>query len=526
MDKPEKVLLRAKITYFFKETFRARSKAEYKEIFSRGLNEDNSGITGAFPWLYVRAFFALFILFTINTLVLRLTNNTLYVPSVTFLGGITFTIPFIVLLFELYPKRNLSLFLILSVLVGGGTAAGVLSQLFYSLINTDNPWVKAVASGCIEEFCKIIPAIAAIELTKRKNPYACFLVAASVAAGFSVIEDMGYIFYYSDKYVNYYSDVQATIALFLERGLSSFCTHILWTGAVGWAYCMSKKPFGSLWIFMLVASAGLHVCWNLPLEGWVMVVDIVLCVIVAAAMNIAIVHVSRIKTLASEVDLTRMNEQIILEAKKMGESMRFKNAGNLTFALNCTLLSVIILLLCSLPIGVEYKSVLYDTKEEFISFVEDGFNLEADRGRKMKDPYNTENNFEERKVDGELTYVVQCDELDGYDGKYYYAYYVSSGELDSISVELERSGYSSRYYCTEYKFEGETVWVFEVNTDSLIDFTPHKDGTVTAILDADEFEGYDILIGLCAAGAAIAVGCTVILTAFIIKLRRVKGEYD
>ncbi len=178
MDKPEKVLLRAKITYFFKETFRARSKAEYKEIFSRGLNEDNSGITGAFPWLYVRAFFALFILFTINTLVLRLTNNTLYVPSVTFLGGITFTIPFIVLLFELYPKRNLSLFLIFSVLVGGGTAAGVLSQLFYSLINTDNPWVKAVASGCIEEFCKIIPAIAAIELTKRKNPYACFLVAA------------------------------------------------------------------------------------------------------------------------------------------------------------------------------------------------------------------------------------------------------------------------------------------------------------------------------------------------------------
>ena len=163
----------------------------------------------------------------------------------------------------------------------------------------------------------------------------------------------------------------------------------------------------------------------------------------------------------------------------------------------------------------------------FISFVEDGFNLEADRGRKMKDPYNPRKTTSRKeKVDGELTYVVQCDELDGYDGKYYYAYYVSSGELDSISVELERSGYSSRYYCAEYKFESETVWVFEVNTDSLIDFTPHKDGTVTAILDADEFEGYDILIGLCAAGAAIAAGCTVILTAFIIKLRRVKGEYD
>ena len=134
MAKTKSLIARATITYLFKETFRARSKAEYKEIFTRGLNEDNSGVSGAFPWLYVRAFFVLLVLFTVNILVLRLTNNQLYIPSVIFLGGITFTVPFIVLLFELYPKRDVSLFLVLALLVAGGTAAGVLTQVGYKFI--------------------------------------------------------------------------------------------------------------------------------------------------------------------------------------------------------------------------------------------------------------------------------------------------------------------------------------------------------------------------------------------------------
>ena len=150
---------RAKITYFFKETFRAHSKAEYKEIFTRGLNEDNSGVSGAFPWLYVRAFFALLILFTVNTFVLRLTNNALYVPSVTFLGGITFTVPFIILLYELYPKRDLSLFFLIAVLVVGGTVSGFLAQLGYAFIPKVNDWISAVTAGVLEEVCKLIPAL-------------------------------------------------------------------------------------------------------------------------------------------------------------------------------------------------------------------------------------------------------------------------------------------------------------------------------------------------------------------------------
>lgn len=512
-------IVRAKITYFFKETFRAHSKAEYREIFSRGLNDNNEGITGAFPWLYVRAFFALFILFTVNVLVLRLTNNSLFIPSLTFLGGITFTIPFIVMLYELYPKRGISLFSIMAVLVVGGTVACVISQLG-SLVPVTNKWIQPVLVGVMEEVCKAIPAIIAIELFKQKNPYACFLIAAAVGAGFSVIEDMGYIFRYSDINVfDYHSDIQAIILMFIDRGLSAFCTHVLWTGAIGWSYSLSKRPFRSAGIVVFLLSIALHICWDLPFEGWVKALDITICVIVAAALGITVVHKTRINTLAEKVNLNNLNEKIIREAKKMGELMRFRNAGNLTFALTCTFLSVIVLVLCAMPIGLEYTTRSYDTKEDFIAFVQNGYNLKADWTRAY-DPNGDD--FETIMREDELIYVIQRDRSEGYDGEYYYTYYLSEPERPfSISVELDEV--ASQIPCSEFEFGKEKVWAFEVN--SLRGYRYHElDGSVTAVTDAEEFEGYDLLIALSAAACAISAFCTVVLVSFKIKLRRLKDE--
>lgn len=529
MVKSKSAIVRAKITYFFKETFRAHSKAEYREIFSRGLTKSTEGVTGAFPWLYVRAFFALFILFTINILILRLTNNTLFVPSVTFLGGTTFTIPFIILLFELYPKREISLFMLIAALVGGGTLACVLTQIGYAFIPVSNKWVSAVVAGVLEEICKTIPAIIIIMIFRQKNAYACFLFAAAVGAGFSVIEDMGYIFYYSDKYVFFYhSDIQATIAMFADRGLSSFCTHIVWTGAIGWSYSLSKRPLRSAGLVIFLLSIALHICWDLPFEGWVRALDITLCVIVAAVLNITIVHKSRIKTLEEEVNLTRLNDKIIREAKKMGELMRFRNAGNLTFSLTCTFLSVIVLTLCALPIGMEYTTENYSDKEEFIAFVQKDYNLKADWDREY-DPEG--HNIEERNVDRDdglglrLTYVIQSDRINGYDGEYFYGYFIyedGTGEIDSLAVELENE--PSRINCKEFEFGKEKIWVFEVN-EALIDYTYNNlDGSILAVTDAEEFEGYELLIALCATGCAITISCAVILVSFKIKLGRLKDE--
>lgn len=519
MDR-ERLLSRAKITYFFKETFRAHSKAEYKEIFSRGLGEDGDALSGAFPWLYVRVFFALLMLFTANVLILRLTGNAIYEPSVTFLGGITFLIPFVVFLFELYPKRDLSLMLIFSVLVIGGTLSGGLAQLGYALIKAENKWLSAIIAGLVEEIGKIIPAIIAIEFTKQKSPYAGYILAAAVGAGFSVIEDMGYIFFYSDEF--FHSDIQATITVFVERGLTSFCTHVVWTGAVGWAYCRMKKPYRSVWLLFLALSVMLHILWDLPLEGWIAAVIIGTCAIAGVVENIAMLYSSYSDILESKIDINRFNDNIIAEAKQMGERMRFTNAANLTLALTCSLLSVIILILCALPIGMEYQRVEFESKEDFIARIEGGYNLKADMKRRYD--FDEKKNVEERYIDKKLSYVVQKDAVAGFDGVYYFGYYASDFSRPAdIYVELE--GYSSSILCVEYEFGDESVWVFEVNSEDIISYSYNdRTGAVTAVTNAEEFEGYDVLIALVATACGITAGCCVVLTAFRIKLRKVKKE--
>lgn len=527
--KGESSLTRARITYMFRETFRAHSRDEYREFFTRGLGDDKNGITGTYPWLYVRVFFMLFILFTINTVILRFTGNTLYVPTVTLLGGITFTVPFMVFLFEIYPKRDLSIIKLFGILILGGTAAGVLTQTGYALIKVSNPWYSALISGLVEEVSKAIVAVAAIMIMRKKNSYACFLIAASVGAGFSVIEDMGYIFFYSDMVAASFGDIRDTVYLFLNRGFSTFCTHILWTGIVGWAYGFGKGKYKPLFIAFVLGSVFIHSCWNLPFEGWQHSGIIVICTILTVVSNIVAVRKSLFSTLSDEFDIARINDRIIREAKQMGERMRFTNAANLTFALTCTLLSVIMLALCCLPIGMEKMRVNYSSTDEFIAAVHGGYNLKVDFGREY-DPNGK--NVEERKIhDGDelvLSYLVQEVTFDGYDGTYYYGYYIdregnAEREADSISLELD--DIASRIPCVEYYFGDESEWAFDVNGSEFTNYTYNKeDGSISCVMDAEAFEGYNLLIALVAAAVGVAGACGIILFAFSIKLRRVRDE--
>lgn len=523
--KGEGSLTRARITFFFKETFRAHSKSEYREVFTRGLGEDKRGITGTMPWLYVRVFFVLFILFTVNILILRFTANTLYVPTVTLFGGIAFSIPFFVLLYELYPKRDLNIFKLFSVLVIGGTAAGILTQIGYSVIDISNLWGNAVLSGIVEEVSKAAVAICAIIIIKNKNAYACFLIAVSVGAGFTIIEDMGYLFYYSDMVTSQFIDIRNTVYLFLDRGLSSLCTHILWTGIIGWAYGFFRSQYKSMYLIFLLFSIGLHIMWNMPLDGWMNVTGRVLCTIVTLLTNFAAIRKSQFSTLADEFDITRLNDEIIKEAKQLSERMRFTNAANLTFALACTCLAAIALALCCLPIGIDKTSVRYDTKEEFISAMQGGYNLAVDLNRRYDDGCP---NAEERYLfeDGEkvLSYAIQETKVKDFEGTYFYGYYMSDKEHPySVSVELD--SVSMRIPCVEYAFGDEREWVFEVNGDKYYGYTYNKkDGSVSAIVDAEGFEGYDLLIALISAAVGVVGGCAVILFSFTIKLRRAKNE--
>ena len=527
--KGEGSFIRARTTYIFRETFRAHSRDEYREFLTRGLGEDKRGLTGTFPWLYIRIFFILFILFTVNIIVIRFTGNTLYVPTAILFGGITFTIPFMVLLYEMYQKRDLNSLKLLGIAVLGGTVSALLSQLGYGLIAVGSSWLNAFISGLVEEISKAVVAIAAIMVMRNKNSYACFLIACAVGAGFSIIEDMGYIFHYSDLVAAQYGDIRNTVYLFIERGLSTFCTHILWTGLVGLAYGFGEGKYRPLCFVALGFSIFLHTFWNLPLEGWLNAAAIAFCTILTVTVSIVAVRKSLFETLSNEFDIAQINEEIINKAKEMGERMRFTNAANLTFALTCTLLSVLAIALCCLPIGMEKMSVRYDNRQQFIAAIQGDYNINIDWSRQY-DAAGTNVEVRNFYADGSLThmYVVQETRLDGYDGIYYYGYYldaegVADKRADSIYLELD--DFASRIPCVEYTFGDESAWVFEVYGDGYENYTyDETDGSISCVIDGEEFEGYNLLIGLVAGAVGVAGACSIILFAFTLKLRKVKDN--
>ena len=527
--KGEGSLTRARITYMFRETFRAHSRDEYREFLTRGLGEDKRGLTGTYPWLYIRIFFVLFVLFTVNIFVLRITGNTLYVPAIILFGGITFTVPFMVLLFEMYQKRDLNILKLCGILVIGGTVASLLTQVGYGLISTRNIWLNALVAGLVEEVSKALVAIAAIMVMRNKSSYACFLIAASVGAGFSIIEDMGYIFHYSDMVAAQYGDIRDTVYLFIDRGLSAFCTHILWTGIVGIFYGLNNGKYRPLCFAVLGYSILLHAMWDLPLEGWIHPVAVAICTILTVAPNIVAVRKSLFEALSNEYEIARMNDEIIKKAKEMGERMRFTNAANLTFALTCTLLSVFTIALCCLPIGMEKVRVHYEDKEEFIAVVQSGYNIKADWSRQYEpDGKDIERRYISDNGRLRLSYVIQETRLDGYDGIYYYGYYINTdGTADkkADSIYLELDDIPSRIPCVQYTFGDEREWVFEVYGNEYSDYTYDKsDGSVYCVIDAEEFGGYNLLIGLVAGAVGVAGACAVILFSFTLKLRRVRDE--
>jgi hypothetical protein len=171
-----------------------------------------------------------------------------------------------------------------------------------------------------------------------------------------------------------------------------------------------------------------------------------------------------------------------------------------------------------MPIGLAYTSEQFDTVDDFVEFMQCGNNLQTNWNRS----YNRwQLNFEERRIEGTLSYVVQREIKEGYE--YYYGYYVDGGvyDLDSISVELEVDGTTMRYYCTEYTFGNQTRYIYEVY-DGLVNYSYHSDGTVVAVTNAKQFENYKSLIILLSTGVAVVAASTVILLAFTIKLRRIK----
>ena len=481
------------IAEFFRQTFRWHGGGEYSELLTRGLRRDGrQGVNKKYPWAYVRLFALIFVLFAVFLLIIRFTSNELFVPTVTLLGAVCFNLTFLLLLFELYPKRDLSFMAVLLAMLIGGAGSNVFAQILFSIFKPSDAWLRAVYSGFFEELSKAAAVALVIVISRRNSPLAGFIFGAAVGCGFSIAEDMGYIFVQANEmpFVN----LTTVIELAMTRGLSAVCTHTLWTAAIGWAFCRFKRHFANLAVYAItLLSCGLHICWDLPLNNLVLGVIYAGCASVALIECILIIHFERRKVYAEHA-LTleelyknegavsaawEQAEQETLAVKSLDKSDAnyWRYWGHFTLALGAFLMAVIGVMYCAIPFRETYGTQEFKDSESFISFMQSGMEFD---GLKKNRPYDEDSKTEpagsgrvvqsETGDDGVIYSYFYTENIDGVGGQTYYypetVYATVVTESGTVTYHKEDVYYKGELYASYFLVNNTVIGTyFEQNGD-------------------------------------------------------------
>ena len=520
----------AQLACFFKQTFRRHTHDEYAEFVTRGVNRQDY-FHRKYPWFYMRLFAACFILFAVFLLIVRFTSNELFSPSVILFAALAFNVPYLVLVYEVYPRGDLSLLKVFMTLLIGGTGACVGAQIFYAFWHNSNEWLLALYSGFAEEFSKALAVVIIIAVIRTKQPLIGFIMGVAVGCGFSIVEDMGYIFVYSNELPAI--NITTTITLFFDRGLTALCTHSLWTGAVGWAFCRFKRPLvNPIFYFVFASSFGLHALWNMPFAGvWKYVVT-GFCIVVAVVFEIIVVYKGR-KALFDDAgeqptpEFFRSDEQSLKKNRQY-----YIHAGHLSLTIAAVMIAFTAIIYCAIPFRETYYTQTFSDKQEFISFMQDGYELSSEFDREYDENLP---NSSSTSVDGVLTSVTQKVEEDGF--TYYYAYnVVGDGNisfyfLTEVSVDITTATGEYRYFKEDlYDAKGRVyASYFRIRSD-VTGFNMSADGEeITAFIYNPAFvmdysqPQYAILFYVFA-GIAVSALTTYII--FYIISRRIKDDVE
>lgn len=533
-DKPAKG--KNAIAEFFRQTFRRHGGEEYSELLTRGLRKGNrQGLNKKYPWAYVRLFTLVFVLFAVFLLIVRFTSNELFVPTVTLLGAVCFNLTFLLLLFELYPKKDLSFMAVLLAMLIGGAGSNVFAQVLFSIFKPSNAWLHAVYSGFFEELSKAAAVAFVLIILRKGSPLVGFVMGAAVGCGFSITEDMGYIFLQANEmpFVN----LTTIIEIAVTRGLSAVCTHTLWTAAIGWALSRFTRHRANLAVYAVtLLSCGLHICWDLPLNNLTLGFIYACCASVALVECILILHFQRKKAFAVQkpAELYK-NEEAVNELWAEAEQEEFARQsleksdpkywrywGHFTLALAAFLMAVIGVMYCSLPFRETYGTQTFKDKDSFVEFMQSGILLDYDDDRDFDPdaPSIQSGEYVVQRVTGGDGYTYIYMYTPRYDvvmDTYYYYPYSISIEIDGVAHIKEDVYNDGEHYASFFRLRTDvTGFYFEPSGDEItvILYNP------TFVRDLSDWK----YLSLFCSFSAIAGSALVIYTALVIKSWRVKKQ--
>lgn len=443
---------KSSLAFFLRESFRPRTKEEYKAVFKCGVSFDRRPV----PWLYLRVLAAGFILFAVSVLINRLCDYSSAFTMAVALGGLFANVPLLIFFYELNPRRDISFLTLSALAVVGGVLSSALTLVGYEFIygGNDNPWVSYLWTGFLEELAKMAAALPVIIILRKKNPFACFLIGIAVGTGYSVFEDFGYIYAYGG---NYLSGDTWVVLMSVGRGFSCFCSHAPWTGVICWAFAAFKKPWLNVRFYgVVVASMLLHYLADVPFyadgfrflegfnAGWAIEAFVV--------AGIVVMVVLMLRRSYAELGCVKRTEE---ERAKipLARKSKLSHAGNVTAVLCAVFVSAATCAGCALQFEEKSLVSYFGSDGEFISFIQNEKSLSADWARLYDGAAADYSQFIEN---GELKSATQKVAAGGYD--YYYVYvFGESAELSAVGVKID----GKVHYCrrmTIYSDGSKTVY--------------------------------------------------------------------
>lgn len=453
---------------FAYETFRTRSGSDYSEIFTRGRGEEGKS---PYPWLYARVFLCCFLLFCFVCLAYSVSE--LNFPEAIVTGGVLLDITFIVLLFELYPGRDMPLILPLSVFFVGGALASALSNLLYGILNVSQPYAEEAWISFNEETCKAAVTVALVVLLGKRNPFYCFIIGAAVGGGFSAYENMWFM--YTDGFY-YMNGLSMAMQSALWRALGTPFSHAAWAGLFGWALSFSKpwkniRCYG-VYLFNLV----MHFFVDFPLmqefAGWkgypisaisgLLTFAFMLCVLVRLRGG------KRPQGGEYVVRYPRINCEALPEEKRWSADYGIlKNACGWLFLFLAGLTSLGPT--CVFGGYSSYRTVEFQDWNSCLNALHGGRYIEFDPARPYEELDDISLNYSYTVQEGELFGVVQREQFGDYFVLYSYEYETSEGEdgeqmrameLKNVKLAIDEAEYNMR--------------VLYVDGDGYMDVEPQK----------------------------------------------------
>ena len=422
---------------FAYETFRPHSREEYAELFSRGHGGDEKM---PYPWFYSRVLLISLLLFTVLCVAYDASEiNFLMVAAV---GAFFADVTFIVLLVEIYPKRDLPLLTPVLVLFAGGIFSSALIYILYAIANYTAPFADQAWTAFVEETGKALTTIIILLIVKKRNPFACLIIGAAVGGGYSAFENMWFMYTHG---FGWGMGLSQAIETGLWRALGTPFSHAAWAGAFGWALSF-EKPWSKWQPYAVYAfNYTMHFFVNFPLmsqfaewkgypisavTGVLSIILIIVLIVRCRRTLVAPYAQTGLPQLSQMHGYPKINgayaEVNQTECAEDTREVRYRFIANVLAAAAIFCFSFSLLgPTCVFGGYVNYKTYYYNDWQHVLHVVQGGYDFAPDYEREYVLYSDLSENYSYTWTDGELASVTQRDQdVNDYYYRYTYGYTV------------------------------------------------------------------------------------------------------